>query len=151
MELNYEFDNNYQNIELDNWKQDATKGFMSKNCLNDLFFSNTNMNALQTGMKNMVANATNGKEIISKQNEIELKVIMRSIYLQYGKNLNEDVIQQVRDLNKKVLNYSVPKILSEIEQYKNYVRDASNLYIPIENSTNVSNKGSKTLYKEFLF
>ena len=30
MELNYEVDNNYQNVELDNWKDDATKGFMSK-------------------------------------------------------------------------------------------------------------------------
>jgi len=151
MELKYEVDNNYQNVELDNWKQDATKGFMSKNCLNDLFFGKTNMEALQMGMRNIVANVTDGKEIISKQNEIELKVIMRSIYLQYGKNLDHDVIEQVKDLNKKVLDYCVPRILSEIEQYKNYVRDASNLYTPIENSTNVSNKGSKTLYRDSLF
>ncbi len=151
MELNYEVDNNYQNVELDNWKEDATKGFMSKNCLNDLFFGNKNMEALQMGMRNMVANTTDGKEIISNQNEIELKVIMRSIYLQYGKNLDEDVIEQVRDLNKKVLDYCVPKILSEIEQYKNYVRDASTLYTPISNSINVSNKGSKTLYRDSLF
>lgn len=151
MELNYEVDNNYQNVELDNWKDDATKGFMSKNCLNDLFFSNTNMEALQMGMRNMVANATNGEEIIGLQNEIELKIIMRSIYLQYGKNLDEDVVGQVKDLNKKVLDYCIPKILSEIEQYKNYVRDASNLYTPIQNSENVSNKGSKTLYRDSLF
>ena len=31
------------------------------------------MEALQMGMRNMVANATNGEEIIGKQNEIELK------------------------------------------------------------------------------
>tara|TARA_B110000259_G_scaffold153644_2_gene173951 strand:- start:2810 stop:3265 length:456 start_codon:yes stop_codon:yes gene_type:complete len=151
MELNYEVDNNYQNVQLDNWKEDATKGFMSKNCLNDLFFGNTNMEALQIGIKNMVANTTNGKEIISKQNEIELKIIMRSIYLQYGKNLEDNIVEQVRDLNKKVLDYCVPKILSEIEQYNIYVRDASNLYTPIQNSVNVSNKGSKTLYRDSLF
>ena len=75
---------------------------------------------------------------------------MRSIYLQYGKNLDEDVVGQVKDLNKKVLDYCIPKILSEIEQYKNYVRDASNLYTPIQNSENVSNK-SKTLYRDSLF
>jgi O-phosphoseryl-tRNA(Cys) synthetase len=151
MELNYEVDNNYENIELDNWKQDSIKGFMSKNCLNDLFFSNSNMTALQIGMKNMVANATNGKTIIKKQSEIELKIIMRSIYLQYGKNLDEDVVEQVKDLNKKVLDYSVPKILSEVEQYKKYIIDASNLHIPITHSENVSNKGSKTLYRDTLF
>ena len=90
MELNYEVDNQYQSVELDNFKEDATKGFMSKNCLNDVFFSNMNIEALQQGMKNMVANATNGNTIIGPQSEIELKVVMRSIYLQYGKNRKDD-------------------------------------------------------------
>mgnify|MGYP006198050485 CR=1 FL=1 len=151
MELNYEVDNQYQSVQLDNFKESAVKGFFSKNCLNDVFFSNMNIEALQTGMKNMVANATNGKTIIGLQNEIELKVIMRSIYLQYGKNRTDDIVYQVRDLNKKVLDYAVPKILTEEEQYRNYIIDASNIHTPMDRSTNVSNKGSKTLYKDTLF
>ena len=151
MELNYEVDNNYQNVELDNYKDDAIKGFFNKNCLNDLFFSNDNINALQVGMRNMVADATNGETIIGKQSEIELKVIMRAIYLQYGRNLDSNVLEQVRSLNKKVLDYSVPKILVEVEQYNNYVKDASSVHVPMERSTNVSNKGSKTLYRDELF
>ncbi len=151
MELNYEVDNNYQNVELDNYKDDAIKGFFNKNCLNDLFFSNDNINALQVGMRNMVADATNGETIIGKQSEIELKVIMRAIYLQYGRNLDSNILEQVRSLNKKVLDYSVPKILVEVEQYNNYVKDASSVHVPMERSTNVSNKGSKTLYRDELF
>ena len=151
MELNYEVDNNYQSVELDNFKEDATKGFFNKNCLNDLFFSNMNIDALQQGMKNMVANETNGDTIIGKQSDIELKVVMRSIYLQYGRNLSADIVGQVRDLNKKVLDYCVPNILVQAEQYKNYIRDASNIHDPIARSVNVSNKGSKTLYKATLF
>ena len=151
MDLNYEVDNNYQSVELDNFKEDATKGFMSKNCLNDLFFSNMNIDALQQGMKNMVANETNGGTIIGRQSEIELKIVMRSIYLQYGRNLSEDVIGQVKDLNKKVLDYCVPNILVQAEQYRNYIKDASNIHAPIARSENVSNKGSKTLYKDTLF
>ena len=151
MELNYEVDNNYQNVELDNYKDDAIKGFFNKNCLNDLFFSNDNINDLQVGMRNMVADATNGETIIGKQSEIELKVIMRAIYLQYGRNLDSNILEQVRSLNKKVLDYSVPKILVEVEQYNNYVKDASSVHVPMERSTNVSNKGSKTLYRDELF
>ena len=151
MELNYEVDNNYQNVELDNYKDDAIKGFFNKNCLNDLFFSNDNINALQVGMRNMVADATNGETIIGEQSEIELKVIMRAIYLQYGKNLDSNVLGQIRSLNKKVLDYSVPKILVEVKQYINYIKDASSVHVPMERSTNVSNKGSKTLYREELF
>lgn len=151
MELNYEVDNNYQGIDLNNFKGDAIKGNFNKNCLNDVFFSDDNINALQIGMRNMVANATNGDTIIGKQSDIELKIIMRSIYLQYGKNLNENILGQVKSLNKKVLDYSVPRILVEIEQNKNYIMDASNLHTPMDRSVNVSNKGSKTLYKEKLF
>lgn len=151
MELNYDIDNNYQSVQLDNFKDSIVKGFFNKNCLNDLFFSNMNIEALQQGLKNMVANATDGNTIIGPQSEIELKIVMRSIYLQYGKNLNDDVIGQVQVLNKRVLDYAVPKILVEIEQYKNYLIDAGNLHVPMDRSVNESNKGSKTLYKDSLF
>lgn len=145
MELNYEVDNNYQNVELDNWKEDATKGFMSKNCLNDLFFGNTNMEALQMGMRNMVANATDGKEIISKQNEIELKVIMRSIYLQYGKNQNTNLQGQIRELNKHVLKYCVENIHSNLKQYNGYISDITKERDVMEMPQFVHTKGDKTL------
>lgn len=151
MELNYELDNNYQNIELNNFKSDAIKGNFTKNCLNDVFFSDDNIDALQIGMYNMVANATNGAEMIGRQSDIELKIIMKGIYLEYGKNLDDDVLKQVRDLNKKVLDFAVPRILVEIKQHKNYIRDASNIHVPMERSVNVSNKGSKTLFKDTLF
>jgi hypothetical protein len=142
---------NYQNIELNNFNSDTIKGNLSSNCLNDLFFSDLNIEALQLGMKNKIAEETNGKHIIGPQSEIELKIVMRSIYLQYGRNLNEDIVLQVKDLNKKVLDYCVPKILIGIEQYKNYVIDASNIHIPLDRSENVSNKGSKILFRKNLF
>jgi hypothetical protein len=142
---------NYQNIELNNFNSDAIKGNLSSNCLNELFFSDLNIEALQLGMKNKIVEETNGKHIIGPQSEIELKIVMRSIYLQYGRNLNEDIVLQVKDLNKKVLDYCVPKILIGIEQYKNYVIDASKVHVPIDRSENVSNKGSKILFRKNLF
>jgi hypothetical protein len=151
MDLNYEIDNNYQEVELNNFKDDAIKGNFSKNCLNDVFFSDDNINALQIGMRNMVSNATEGEVTIGRQSDIELKIIMKAIYLEYGKNLNDNIISQVQNLNKKVLDYAVPRILTEIKQYNTYVKDASSIQQPLERSVNVSNKGSKTLFRETLF
>jgi|TARA_B110000259_G_C13921535_1_gene365021 hypothetical protein len=151
MELNYETDNNFQGVDLNNFKDDAIKGFFNKNCLNDVFFSDDNINALQIGMRNMVLNTTNGESNIGRQSDIELKIIMKATYLEYGKNLEDNILNQVKNLNKKVLDFSVSRILIEIEQHKNYIIDASNIHIPMEHSSNVSNKGSKTLYRESLF
>ena len=120
IDLNYEIDNNYQEVELNNFKGDAIKGNFDKNCLNDVFFSDDNIDALQIGMRNMVANVTEGEEIIGRQSDIELKIIMKAIYLEYGKNQNDNILEQVRDLNKKVLDFAVPRILVEIKQHKNY-------------------------------
>lgn len=140
-----------QNVDINNYKHDALKGNFSKNCLNDVFFSNENIDALQTGMRNMVANKTNGKHIIDRQSDDELKIIMRAIYYQYGLNQLDNIFEQVKDLNKKVLEYSVKRILVEIEQYDQYIKDASEMHVPMERSVNLSNKGNKTLYRETLF
>ena len=102
-------------------------------------------------MKNLVSNKTSGKHNIGNQSENELMIIMRGMYLQYGVNLQTDVVEQVKDLNKKVLDFSVPRILVDLEQYDKYVQDASQIHIPMERSTNVSNKGNKTLYRSELF
>lgn len=142
---------NYYQVQNRNLKDVGIKGNFEKNCVNDLFFSQTNIDALQTGMKNLVATKTNGKYIIGNQSENELMIIMRGLYLEYGQNLLTNVVEQVRDLNKKVLEFSVPRILVDLEQYDQYVKDASQVHIPMERSTNVSNKGNKVLFRKELF
>jgi hypothetical protein len=102
-------------------------------------------------MKNMVANETEGEHIIGKQDETQLRIIMRSIYYQYGLNLDIGVVKQVRDLNKKVLDYAVSRILNEIEQYKMYIRDASQMAVPLARSQYESSKGTKVLHRAELF
>jgi hypothetical protein len=39
------------------------------------------------------------------------KIVLRSIYLQHGKNLNTNVQEQVTTLNNYVLDHSVPNVL----------------------------------------
>ena len=144
-------DNNFYQVENKNYRDVGIKGNFEKNCLNDLFFSQTNIDALQTGLRNLVSNKTQGKHTINNQSETELMIIMRSIYLEYGMNLQTNVIEQIRDLNKKVLDFSVPRILVDLEQYDQYIVDASQLHIPMDRSSNVSNKGNKVLFRKDLF
>ena len=89
-------------------------------------------------------------KVIDNQSERELRVVMRSIYLQYARNLPTNIVEQVRDLNSKVLDYIVPKIIIEVKQYDTYIRDASALPEPMDRGLNTSTTGTKFLHvKEF--
>lgn len=113
--------------------------------LSDLYFSNDNMNILQFGIRNKILNESNGEIYIGRQSDDELKIIMRSIYYQYSKNLDYDIIGQIRDLNEKVLEWSIPRIISNIKQYDRYISDISSLPVPLERAELTSEKGTKSL------
>lgn len=133
-----------------------------------LFFSEKNINALQNGICNKVFNQTNGKHNIGKQSESELKIIMRSFYYESLKNnfpniINEmkrpntnimntpitqsydSVLEQVRRLNKSVIDWSVNEIISNIQQFEKYKADVSMLPRPIDRPIMASKAGTKTL------
>lgn len=111
-----------------------------------LFFSQKNVDVLQDGIRYSIYTKTNYNHTIGKQSETELQIIMRSIYLQYSRNLKEDIVNQVKELNSRVLDYAVPKILSELNQYVNYTHDITYLPVPLERSKNMSTTGTKILY-----
>jgi hypothetical protein len=116
---------------------------VSKNDVNSVYFSKENIAALQQGIRYSVFRES--QKVISKQNETELMVIMRSIYLQYAKNLPNNILAQIRELNARVLDYVVPKITVELNQYDTYIRDASGLPVPMDRGQNTSVTGTKFL------
>ena len=137
-----------------------------------LFFSQKNIDALQQGICNQVYNKSNGKYNVGKQSETELKIIMRSIYfeslssgspyimqqIQRRSNLHDPlqpnsniVLNQVRELNIKVLDWSVRKILENIQQFDQYKKDVSMLPNPMDLPTSMSSSGRKTLEFQSFF
>jgi hypothetical protein len=110
-----------------------------------LFFSLKNIDILQQGIRNKILNVTNGKINISRQSDDELKIIMRSIYFQYGQNRNDNICMQVLDLNTRVIEWSVPQIITNFKQSQQYIKDISTLPEPLERSILPSKKGTKTL------
>lgn len=109
------------------------------------FFSTDNINIIHKKIIIGVYENSNKKYSISKQNERELLIIMRSYYLQFGKNLNTNIQSQIDNLNKMVINWSVEEIIKNIDQYIIYKQTASTLPMPMERSQLPSQKGLKTL------
>jgi hypothetical protein len=126
----------------DNYKNEALYQLTNTEVSN-LFFSSININALQDGIRYRIYNETNGKFVIGKQSEQELKVVMRSIYLQYANNDNGNCVEEVKRLNALVLNWTVPEVLSNLLQHQTYRKDASTLPIPLELPELLTKKGSR--------
>lgn len=112
--------------------------------LNQAYFSPENVDFVQQLIREDVYNRSGKQHIIGKQSEIELKIVMRSIYLQYSKNLQDDIQGQIIELNKLVINACVPKILMNIEQYLGFKKSISSLPVPLPRAQYLSSAGTKS-------
>lgn len=124
---------------------DSMKSIQDDTELSNLFFSRRNINFLHEQIIKQVYNNSNGKHLIGKQDETQLQIIMRSIFLQNAKHLNCRLKEQISELNKSVILYCAENIIVEINQYLGYKEDVSRNPIPLEQPKNLSNKGNKIL------
>lgn len=125
---------------------DALRGNWEKNALSSAFFSKENMKAIQNAIRRAVYDKSGPKKyVIDDQSADELTIIMRTMFLQYAQNLPYDIAGQVTELNEKVLNWSVPHILSAVDHYNYYLNDISHMPVPLSRSVHLSSAGTKSL------
>lgn len=125
-------------------KSNAAKTILTQNDPIYLaFFSNKNIELIQNSMKNLVFKQSDGRYQIENQSYEQLEIIMNSIYLQYGKFQENNITGQVKELNQLVLNYAVPNILTNIEQYNSYKKDVSFMPEPMSRPVNLNKTGLK--------
>ena len=129
--------------------REALNGSWSKTVLSDTFFSRENINILQNGIRYGVYEKSNNQFIIGNQSIDELKIIMRSIYLQNSKNLPNNITEQIISLNNKVLHYCIDQIYGEAESYMKYKRDTSSLISPMELPSLTKDNTKQLEYKIF--
>ena len=125
----------YDRIPVDNNSSpysEAMTGNWQSTVLSDLYFSGPNIQIIQNGIRAGVYHHSKGKYKIGNQDLDTLKIIMRSIFLQFSNNNPNNITGQIKNLNELVINYSVPQIMGEAEGYLNYKRDVSTLAIPLE-------------------
>jgi hypothetical protein len=112
--------------------------------LNKVFFSQENINLLQGEIQKQVHMMSNGKYTIDKQNEDDLRIIMRSYYLMFGKNDPNFVERELHELNSRVVGYASAKIFSEVDFHMFYRKDIADFAPPIANPANVHVYGTRT-------
>jgi hypothetical protein len=128
------------NILVNTSSNDPTKGILQQTEVTNVFFSKQNKAALQKRMKYEVYQQFNNT-IISDQSEEQLFIIMRSMLLQYGNLLNPNTIEEVKKLNKYVLDFAVKRIIAELIQYTGYINkiDSTPNLLPLPDYTNKNN------------
>ena len=118
-------------IKKDN-QETSIKGLLEKNSINDIFFSDMNVKVLQDTIRYGVHQET--KQVISGQSDNELYVIMRSVMLQFA-NFRadiDDIANEIKRLNQKVLIYCIENISSNVKQHMGYIEDLSKLPTPMD-------------------
>jgi hypothetical protein len=113
--------------------RDALSGLQEESLLANLYFSEENIQIIQNGLRAGVYKMSNNKIVVPPQNVDNLKIIMRSIYLQYAKHsTSENVTKQIEKLNNYVLDYAIKSVYNESQGYLNYMRDQSTLVMPMD-------------------
>ena len=124
--------------------RDAMTGNWMNTPLSLAYFSSENINILQNNIRKGVFDKSNGEFVIGLQDEDELKIIMRSVFLQNSLNLESNIRQQITYLNTLVESYAIDQVYKEAISYLKYKRDASNMYALLALPSNSSTRG-KTL------
>jgi hypothetical protein len=144
-------DNNNSN-ERNNWatensiQKSLLKSVYTPTPLGEVFFSPDNIKRLQNKIKKSVFIETKGKyKLQVDQNETDLLVVMRAVYIQDSYNSPYRIIHQVKELNEKVINRILPDMISNIKQNEEYLNVIDKPIDPIPLPVNVSRAGRLSL------
>ena len=123
---------------------DAIRGNVMATPLNQTFFSPANVQIIQNRLRREVYERSKGEFLIDEQSVDELMTIMRAMYLQYGKNQPTNIRGQIDDLNTLVVNWAVPRIVSECSMHKTYLHDIQHMPVPLAQPVLESRAGTKS-------
>jgi hypothetical protein len=124
--------------------QEPLKGIWTSDAISNRFFSQENVDFIQSQIQQRIYQKTMGKYTIDKQDCTTLFVIMRGFFLQYSTNNNNNIDSQLNKLNETVLDYCVDNVYSELNMYVKYLHDASTIAEPLS-APILSNMKDKTL------
>jgi hypothetical protein len=113
--------------------------------LNEVFFSQANIEKLQVDIREQVYRMSGPKKfMIDRQNDDDLKMIMRSYYLSFAKNNPATIAEELADLNGRVVGFAAGRIYSEVDFYQFYRKDLEEFAPPIANPMNTASYGTRT-------
>ena len=124
---------------------DAMTGNWNDSLLSKTFFSRENIQIIQNGIRAGVYKVSKGRYSVGPQDETNLKIVMRSTFLQNAKNDGRPIPMQIAELNNMVFDYCIKNVCSEATAYIKYKQDVSTLAVPEARPVYVRIKGDKQL------
>tara|TARA_Y100000816_G_scaffold277702_1_gene248140 strand:+ start:4691 stop:5185 length:495 start_codon:yes stop_codon:yes gene_type:complete len=119
-------------------------GTFERTRLSDAYFSQDNIQIIQNGLRKGVYDRSNQKILVDQQPQDQVVSVMRSMFYQHSKNLEDNIPKQIQDLNKYVIDFCVNQVFNEAVAYLKYKEDSSKMHIPMS-APLYSNKTDKTL------
>lgn len=121
-------------LHLDSMKQTETP-------LNRLFFSEFNKNLLQRGIRQTFKLRTGIS--IDYQNPNDLYSIMRATFISNSGDHFNNVEEQVKNMNIRVIDTSLTQIQTGVSQFLAYSKDIDTISQPMDRPVNTSTVGKK--------
>ena len=125
-------------------RRDLVGHIHSSTPLNELFFSDENIETIQKGIQQQVYAMSGNKYRIGNQDVQQVKIIMRSYYLMYSQSNASRVSEELSELNGRVIGYASAKVYSEVDFHQFYLQDLQEFAAPIANPMNVGVYGTRT-------
>jgi hypothetical protein len=146
--INFSLDSReeYTTHNTTNLANTVLRGIVEDNEISRLFFSQENINRIQKKIKVAVYERSQGKfKLEEDQDESDLVIVMRAVYLENCKNLLNHTVRQVKLLNDSTVKYLLPDLLTNIKQYYGYIKDISQPLTPLMRPMGTTNAGRRTL------
>lgn len=129
-----------------NMADTALKGIQTQSELSKLFFSDENIRRIQKMIKMTVYNKSKGQFRLDADQDMQaVMIVMRAVYMEYGRFLPNHYVRQIKQLNQKVIDEIIPGILTEIRQEYGYLKEINKPISPIPRPINVNNAGRRAL------
>lgn len=128
-----------------NMSQESLRGIQEETILSRLFFHPKNVDLIQKQIILTIFRKSNYTYWIDPQDEKDLQIIMRSMYIQHARHVPDHIKEQIRELNNLVTDDCIPNIFSEIHAYEAYLERTFAPRQILDRPECVSNAGQKTL------
>ena len=128
-----------------NMSQESLRGVQVETILSKVFFHPKNVDLIQKQLIAEVFRRSNGEYLIEKQDQADLQVVMRSMYLQHARHISDDIRGQIKELNNLVVDELFPGVFSQIKAHFGYLDRAFGPFDVIDRPEYISRAGEKTL------
>lgn len=130
-----QFDNNFSN-------ENNVRSYQQESILTKLYFCDQNIKIIQKQLIMGVYKKTNGEFIIEPQDERDLLIVMKQIFLSNATHLPYNYKDQIRYLNNITVDEILPDLVSQVYMQNGYQKLISENRQIIDHPKYTTKKGS---------